>query len=1281
MAPEDDPEAYLVTFERVAAVAGWAPDQWATLLAPYLTGPAQKAYRGLPDDEARVYARVKAAILDAFDITPETFRRRFRGKRYLPGARPRAITQELKDAASRWLQPERRTAADVTEQIVLEQFIHILPTPRRAWVLRHRPQTLPVAITLTEDFLEAEAPLGPAARSPQAGPGTQRLERGPSSKPGTLPRVRRPEGGGTSFPQHPETPPCTGSGRWVRPPGPGQPCGPSGVPTRSGRPELGPCVRCGENGHLQRDCTAMECDFGRVYAGERRARPPSAAKVTAPMEVAGTHVVGLIDSGCGQTLVRQALLPDGQRSTGEVRIQCIHGDVRPYPTVQVPLTLNGATQLLSVAVAPSLAYLVILGRDWPGFVEVLRSLSPAEAFEGASSDTDIGPSTPADPDAAPFLIPGPDRPGTGGPSDDTVDFSRDQREDPTLRFAYEQLARVEGDVVDAHRTTQWPRFELSRDRLYRVERDPRTEEVRTQLVVPRIHRRAVLKLAHDIPAAGHLGSEKTAARVLAKFFWPGIHREVKDYCTSCPDCQHAASAGVRKAPLVPLPVVGVPFERVAMDLVGPFPKSQVGYQYILVVMDYATRFPEAVPLRSITARTIAAELLKIFARVGLPREVLTDQGTNFTSKLFRQVCALLGIKKLQTSVYHPQMDGLVERFNRTLKGMLRRFPTQDLRRWDQLLPPLLLAIREVPQASTKFSPFELLYGQRPHGVLDLLRETWEHTPSATQGLLQYVLQLQGRLARVGELAWENLNTAQRTQEAHYNRGAQARTFVPGDRVLLLLPSEESKLFARWQGPYEVLRRLGPVTYEIRQPGRRKQKQIYHINLLKPWREREGLLIAPYPPEPDLGPGLPEVSETGGPQLAETLTPEQQVQATCLVNAFPKTFTTKPGRTTLAHHVIQTDPGVVVRGTTRPLPRRMREAVEEEVQAMLELGVIERSQSEWRSPVVLVPKPDGSRRFCIDFRRVNALSKFDAYPMPRVDELLDRLGEAHYITTLDLTKGYWQIPLEPRSKEKTAFATLSGLYHFTRMPFGLHGAPAIFQRLMDRVLQPHITYAAAYLDDVVIYGSNWEDHLNQVAAVLRDLRAAGLTANPKKCQIGREETTYLGYTLGRGLVRPLVGKVQALQECQPPTTKRQVRQFLGLAGYYRRFVPHFATLTAPLTDLLTKNSPRQVCWLADCEKAFQAVKPGCVASRYFSARTFIATLSCRPMPPTWGLGRSSRRRWTGRSIRWFTLAGSCSPESETTPSWRKRPWRLSGQWTPSAITSLELPLRLLRITPP
>ena len=185
-------------------------------------------------------------------------------------------------------------------------------------------------------------------------------------------------------------------------------------------------------------------------------------------------------------------------------------------------------------------------------------------------------------------------------------------------------------------------------------------------------------------------------------------------------------------------------------------------------------------------------------------------------------------------------------------------------------------------------------------------------------------------------------------------------------------------------------------------------------------------------------------------------------------------------------------------------------------------------------------------------------------MPRVNELLDRLGTARFFSTLDLTKGYWQIPLSPKSKEKTAFSTPDGLYQFQTLPFGLFVATATFQRLMDRVLRPHAAFAAAYLDDVIIHSDSWAQHLRHVAAVLKSLRQAGLTANPKKCTIGREEVRYLGYHLGRGQVRSLVDKTAAIATCPRTKTKKEVRRFLGLAGYYRRFIAAFAELTSPLT---------------------------------------------------------------------------------------------------------------------
>ncbi len=257
--------------------------------------------------------------------------------------------------------------------------------------------------------------------------------------------------------------------------------------------------------------------------------------------------------------------------------------------------------------------------------------------------------------------------------------------------------------------------------------------------------------------------------------------------------------------------------------------------------------------------------------------------------------------------------------------------------------------------------------------------------------------------------------------------------------------------------------------------------------------------------------------------------------------------------------------------------------------MLELGVIEPSRSEWCSPIVIVAKKDGTNRFCVDFRKVNAIAKFDAYPMPRVDELLDRLGTARFISTLDLTKGYWQIPLTRRSREKTAFSTPDGLFHFTTMPFGLHGAPAAFQRLMDQVLRPHHEYAAAYIDDVVIYSSTWREHLVRITAVLQSLRVARLTANLGKCAFAKEETQYLGFIMGHGQVKPVATKVQALMDAAIPKTKSQVRSLLGLAGYYRRFIPEYATVVNPLVNLTKKSAPNLIKWTGECQGAFDTIK--------------------------------------------------------------------------------------------
>lgn len=195
----------------------------------------------------------------------------------------------------------------------------------------------------------------------------------------------------------------------------------------------------------------------------------------------------------------------------------------------------------------------------------------------------------------------------------------------------------------------------------------------------------VLTLAHTHPLAGHLGPENTLKRIRDQFHWPGINAEVRRFCRSCEVCQ--------RTHLIPLPIIEVPLERIGMDLVGPLPKS--AREHILVIMDYATRYPEAVPLQKATSKNIAKELFLLFSQVGIPKEILTDQSTPFVSRLMADLCKLLKVKQLHTSVYHPQTDGMVERFNQTLKRMLKRVVAEDGRDWDLMIPYVLFGVREV----------------------------------------------------------------------------------------------------------------------------------------------------------------------------------------------------------------------------------------------------------------------------------------------------------------------------------------------------------------------------------------------------------------------------------------------------------------------------------------------------------------------------------------------------------------------------------------------------------
>ena len=322
-----------------------------------------------------------------------------------------------------------------------------------------------------------------------------------------------------------------------------------------------------------------------------------------------------------------------------------------------------------------------------------------------------------------------------------------------------------------------------------------------------------------------------------------------------------------------------------------------------------------------------------------------------------------------------------------------------------------------------------------------------------------------------------------------------------------------------------------------------------------------------------------------------LTLEQRDEVATLVREYADIFTLEGealGQTQLTKHHIDTGEHPPIRQHARRVAHALRGQVGDLVQNMLDRGVVRPSHSPWASPIVLVVKKDGTTRFCVDYRKLNRITKMDVFPLPRIDDYLDTLTGQRYFTTLDLASGYWQVAMDPDSIEKTAFITHEGLYEFTVMPFGLCNGPATFQRLMHTVLAgltPH--HCLDYIDDILVIGETFESHLANLREVLSRLQAAGLKLKAAKCRLGREKVNYLGYCVSAGGIATMEEKVRAVHEFPRPADVKQVRSFVGLTSYYRRFVPNYAKVAGPLHQLTKKDAPFN--WTEECEKSFNKLK--------------------------------------------------------------------------------------------
>ncbi len=312
-------------------------------------------------------------------------------------------------------------------------------------------------------------------------------------------------------------------------------------------------------------------------------------------------------------------------------------------------------------------------------------------------------------------------------------------------------------------------------------------------------------------------------------------------------------------------------------------------------------------------------------------------------------------------------------------------------------------------------------------------------------------------------------------------------------------------------------------------------------------------------------------------MSEDLTLHQREELAAAIYEHWDVFSNGPtdmGRTGLVKHTIDTGDQRPVRLPKRRLPIAKQEIEKGEVQKMLNRGVIEPCQSSWASPVVLVMKKDGTTRFCVDYRKLNDVTKCTLCSI--------------YFSTLDLYSGYWQVEMDRRDIDKTAFVTRQGLFRFTVMPFGLCNAPATFERLMELVLKDlNWKICLIYLDDIIVYGAGFYPALDRLKTVWRRIREASLKLKPTKCCLMRAQVPFLGHIVSRQGVGMDPAKTEAIEQWPTPTSVKDVRAFLGLASYYRRYIPGFSTGAAPLTNLTRQGV--DLVWDDACEGAFQTLE--------------------------------------------------------------------------------------------
>ncbi|XP_048339157.1 uncharacterized protein LOC125425633 [Sphaerodactylus townsendi] len=1126
----EDPSIYLANFEKAAMQWGIAEAQYMSYLCSILTGELAAIYHSMPRADGGVtFKDFKATVLKRFKLGADHFRKQFRVLSPQQCKTYSEYVVKMSEMGRRWV--EEAKAGDfesLFQLLVLDQLYSKLPKELKCLVKDKRPKNATEASEIADELVLNREGLD--WRTSQLGREGKGFQRGGKAE-------SQPKREGAAAPA--EVKKAPDSANW-------------------NRPQVRKCFICEGTDHLRAACPQLQ-----VKTSKPPPKAPTSPKVKErvavvnheclfttmePAEAWGDYVepvrlrdqlvLGYADTGSSVTLVRADLVSESDiLPNTSFKIQGIGGSLLTVPVAWMPVEWRGLVGLTEMGVMKDQPYPVLIGRDLLGGQYSVNVVTPSQTQSGGGGGERVSEETRTPPARGEVGAPGTT--GEGG-----AQITQEGEGKP--------ISETEGGVSQkavrggSSPPTQLEAVDLSgKEEYLSCSGGEQTEVTGRGGSSPQVQQEAEgFEEAELEGAEAGFGSEEQIAECLGAP--EGFLKEVQ--------CDPSLE------------------------------------QLRQVAIDQEVEFSEAL------SEQVVWKQGRLY-RLWLP------QGRQVTGDAIRQLVVPRKYRRRLMELAHDIPCAGHLGINKTRQRLLLNFYwpklAQDVRAyvdshpqdWDEKLPQLLFAYREVPQESTGFSPFELMFGRRVRGPLDLVKERWEEKiPKAKKSVVDYVLSFRERLKDMMSVVQENLAKAQATQSSWYDKTARSRTFELGDKVMVFLPLRSDKLKVAWEGPHVIVDRLDDVTYAVALERSGKKTKVVHVNMLKPYLERRMVLNVTRREEGDEEPDdtlvdvLAHFSEPA--QWEELVWPASvpvldKERILSVLHRFEDVFRKEPGRTTLAKHGIDTGTHGPIQCPPYRVNGRVLADVRREVEEMLGLGVIQPSLSPWAAPVVLVAKPDGSIRFCVDYRKLNSITKPDAYPMPRIDTLLDMLGSARVISTVDLCKGYWQMELEPEARAKSAFITPDGLYEFTVLPFGLRNAPASFQRLVNNLLNGMSEFAVAYIDDIAIFSKDLDSHLEHLARVLGAIQGAGLTIKLNKCQFGMSEVVYLGHRVGSGNITPMWDKVEAIRNWKAPRTKRQVRAFLGMANYYRRFVPDFGTIADPLSSLTKKSLPDKVVWTPVC----------------------------------------------------------------------------------------------------